>query len=74
MTLEEIKRSDRDYLIPEDIAKILGTTSYNITLQVREDKENGINSFPFPTIRIGSRTKIPRIPFLRAMGAIIDEE
>ena len=74
MTLEEIKKSDRDYLIPEDIAKILGTTSYNITLQVREDKENGINSFPFPTIRIGSRTKIPRIPFLRAMGAVSDEE
>ena len=68
MTLTEIKTLDRDFLIPSDIAPILGTTGYAITTQVREDKENGINSFPFPTIRIGNRVKIPRLPFLKAMG------
>lgn len=68
MTLLEIKSLDRDYLIPSDVAPILGTTGYAITTQVREDKENGINSFPFPTIRIGNRVKIPRLPFLKAMG------
>ena len=29
--------------------------------------EDHINSFPFPTIRIGNRTKIPRLPFIKAM-------
>lgn len=67
MTLEQIESLDRDFLIPGDIAPILGTTGYAITLQVREDKQNGINSFPFPTIKIGNRVKIPRKPFLKAM-------
>jgi hypothetical protein len=67
MTLKEIEALDRDFLIPSEIAPILGTTGYAITIQVREDKENGINSFPFPTIKIGNRTKIPRLPFLKAM-------
>lgn len=68
MTLDEIRQLDRAFLLPSDIAPILGTTSYAITVQVKEDKQNGINSFPFPTIRIGNRTKIPRAPFLAAMG------
>lgn len=67
MTLKEIEALDRDFLIPSEIAPILGTTGYAITIQVREDKENGTNSFPFPTIKIGNRTKIPRLPFLKAM-------
>ena len=67
MTLEQIEALDREFLIPSDVAPILGTTSYAITTQVREDKQNGINSFPFPTIKIGNRVKIPRKPFLNAM-------
>lgn len=67
MTLEEIRNLDREFLKPGDIAPLLGTSGYAITVQVREDKENGINSFPFPTIRIGNRVKIPRLPFLHAM-------
>lgn len=67
MTIQEIQELDREYLVPADIAQILGTTGYAISVQVREDKQNGINSFPFPTIRIGSRVKIPRKPFLAAM-------
>ncbi len=61
MTLDEIRSLDRDFLIPSEVASVLGTTGYAITVQVREDKQNGINSFPFPTIRIGNRVKIPRI-------------
>ena len=67
MNLDDIRTLDREYLIPGDIAPILGTSGYAITIQVREDKQNGINSFPFPTIRIGNRVKIPRKPFLAAM-------
>lgn len=68
MTIDEIRKCDKPYLIPADIAPVLGTTEYAISVQVKEDKQNGINSFPFPTIRIGNRTKIPRLPFLAAMG------
>lgn len=67
MTMQEIRNSDKDYLIPSDIAEVLGCDKYNINLQVKQDKELGINSFPFPTILIGSRVKIPRKAFIRAM-------
>ena len=68
MTLQEIKDSTKDCLIPSDIAEVLGCDKYRINLQVKQDKENGVNSFPFPTILIGTRVKIPRIAFLKAMG------
>lgn len=67
MTLSEIKASNKDMLVPGDIAEVLGCTAYAITLQVRADKKAGTNSFPFPTIMVGTRTKIPRIPFLKAV-------
>lgn len=68
MTMQEIRTSSKDCLIPSDIAEVLGCDKYRINLQVKQDKELGTNSFPFPTILIGSRVKIPRIPFLKAMG------
>lgn len=67
MTMEEIERSNKDMLIPKDIAPILGVHPYTISIQVKEDKKNGRNSFPFPTILIGSRVKIPRIAFIEAI-------
>ena len=68
MTLQQIKDSTKDCLIPSDIAEVLGCDKYSINVQVKKDKEEGTNSFPFPTILIGSRVKIPRIAFLKAMG------
>jgi hypothetical protein len=67
MTFEEIKKSDKEMLIPADICDILGCDKYNINVQVKEDKQNGTNSFPFPTILLGSRVKIPRRAFIKAM-------
>lgn len=67
MTLEDIKNLDREFLIPADIAPILGVSQYNINLQVKEDKKNGVNSFCFPTMMIGTRVKIPRLAFLAGM-------
>lgn len=67
MTFEEIKKSDKGMLIPADICDILGCDKYNINVQVKEDKRNGTNSFPFPTILLGSRVKIPRRAFIKAM-------
>ena len=67
MTLEEIKNCKKDVLIPSDIADVLGCDKYAINLAVKRDKELGINSFPFPTILLGTRVKIPRKAFIKAM-------
>jgi hypothetical protein len=67
LTLDEIRKSNKEMLTPADIAPLLGVDKYSISVQVKEDKQNGRNSFPFPTIRIGTRTKIPRRAFLKAM-------
>jgi len=67
MTMQEIKNSTKDCLIPSDIAEVLGCDKYSINVQVKEDKKNGTNSFPFPTILIGTRVKIPRLAFIKAM-------
>ena len=67
MTLEEIRNSTKDCLIPADIADVLGCSPYTINVQVKEDKKNGVNSFPFPTMLIGTRVKIPRLAFIKEM-------
>ena len=67
-TLEQLAAIPREYLIPTDVAPVLGVDAYSISVMVREDKRTGRSSFPFPTMRIGTRTKIPKRPFLVAMG------
>lgn len=68
MTLSQLAEIPREYLIPTEVAPLLGVDAYSISIMVREDKRTGRSSFPFPTIRIGTRTKIPKRPFLAAMG------
>lgn len=60
MTLDEIKASGKDYLVPTDIAPVLGCSPYKITVQARNDP----HSLGFPVSVIGTRTKIPRKPFI----------
>ena len=67
-TLEQLAAIQREYLNPTDMAPLLGVDAYSISLMVREDKRTGRSSFPFPTIRVWTRTKIPKRPFLVAMG------
>jgi hypothetical protein len=67
MTLRDIENIDREYLLPDEVAKVLGSTGYSITIQAREDRKNGVSSFPFPVVLIGNRVKIPKRPFLAAM-------
>lgn len=64
MTLAEIKASDKDMLIPTDIARILGCDAHSIRLQARGCPE----TLGFPVTVIGNRTLIPRRAFLRFMG------
>lgn len=63
MTMEEIKKSDKDFLVPTDIAEVLKCTSYSISLQARDDPY----ALGFPVIRLGRTTKIPRKPFVKFM-------
>lgn len=63
LTLEEIEALPKDMLVPTDIAKCLGCNPYSINVATRD----GNNPFPFPIIRMGTRVRIPKIPFLKAM-------
>ena len=64
MTLKEIINSDKDVLVPKDVAEVLRCDPYRIGLMAKQRPE----LLGFPVIVVGSRTKIPRIPFLRFMG------
>ena len=61
--LERIAALDKEMLVPTDVAKYLGCCAYTINIATRDGK----NPFPFPVIRVGTRVKIPKIPFLKIM-------
>ena len=61
--LERIAALDKEMLVPTDVAKYLGVCAYSIHVATRDGK----NPFPFPVIRMGTRVKIPKVPFLKAM-------
>lgn len=67
MTLKEIEAIPREYLLPTEIAPLLGCNPYSINVQAREDIKNHTNSFGFRVTVIGSRVKIPKDPFLNYM-------
>jgi hypothetical protein len=64
MTLDEIRNSTKEVLTPADIADVLNADPQDIRVQARTAPEK----LGFPVIIIKSRTKIPRVPFLRFMG------
>lgn len=67
MTLDEIKASDKVMLNAADVAEVLHTDAHSIRLAAHDDP----GRLGFPTIvcgRGGRRVKIPRIPFLDAIG------
>ena len=66
MTLKEIEESNKDMLIPTDIAPILGCSAHAIRLQAR----NNPQLLGFPVIIIGSGVKIPREAFLKYLKGI----
>ena len=63
MTLDELEKLDKEILVPTDIAPILGCSPYTINVATK----NGKNPFPFPVIRMGTRVRIPKKPFIKAM-------
>ena len=67
ITLADLMNIDREYLLPGDVAGVLGTSDQWVRVCARQQPQ----LLGFPTVIMGSRVKIPRIPFLRYMGAII---
>ena len=67
-TLEEIKASDAVFLKPADIAPVLQCNPNYIRQMAHERPE----LLGFPVIVMGSRTRIPRKPFLTYIGEADD--
>lgn len=61
--LARIEALPKEMLVPTDIAKYLGCSPYSINVATRD----GQNPFPFPIIRMGTRVRIPKMPFIKAM-------
>lgn len=64
MTIQEIKASDAVFLTPAQIAPVLSVDPQVIRIQARNNPE----FLGFPVMVAKSRTKIPRVPFLRWLG------
>lgn len=64
MTLDEIKACNKPTLTPAEIAEVLNCDPQDLRCQARMAPER----LGFPVIVVKTRTKIPRIPFLRFLG------
>lgn len=64
MTLEDIIRSDKAFITPQDVADVLQCSAQLIRIQARDNPE----ALGFPVIRVGNRTKIPRKAFVQFIG------
>ena len=67
--IQDIIDSTKDFLVPADIAPILGVDPHYIRIAARQKPE----LLKFEFFVSGNRTKIPRIPFLRYIGINIDQ-
>lgn len=63
-TLGDIAAMDKDMLTVNDICGVLGSDPQTIRTCARQMPE----MLGFPTVVMGTRVKIPRLPFLRFMG------
>ena len=63
MTLKDMMKSDRPFLTPAEVAPVLECAPHAIRLAARSAPEG----LGFPVICIGSRVKIPRLPFVEFM-------
>lgn len=61
MTLEELMKSDKNTLIPTEVAPLLGCSPYALTLTARENPEK----LGFAVSVIGKRTYISRRSLIR---------
>jgi len=60
MTIPEIRESNKQMLVPTDVAEVLGVHPYSINCQAKSD----ISKLGFPASLIGTRVLIPREGFI----------
>lgn len=60
MTLEEVKAMDRETLTPAQAASVLNCNPHSIRIAARTEPQ----SLGFPVNVMGTRTRIPRRPFI----------
>lgn len=65
MTVAEMQASEKVFLTPYDISCVLKCTPQTIRVMARQEPQ----MIGFPFTFVGNRMKIPRIPFLRFIGA-----
>lgn len=65
-TLSDLAKLDCMTITPEEAAKVLGCNANIIRVMARTIE--GRQGLGFPVIRIGSDTRVVRIPFLRYLG------
>lgn len=63
MTLQDIKAIDREYLLPREVASVLGCTDQGIRVWARQRPAD----LGFPVVVVGHRTKIPKAGFIAYM-------
>ena len=63
MSLDDLKRLDREFLTPAQVAEILGCNPQGIRVWARQRPEG----LGFPVCLVGSRIKIPKRPFIQFM-------
>lgn len=61
--LAAIEAMDKDFLIPKDIAPVLGCDPYAINVQAKADA----TALGFPVCVTGTRVRIPRLAFVHWM-------
>ena len=66
-TMDDLKKESKAFLVAADVCAVLGCDPHYIRVAAKQKPE----LLGFPVVIIGSRVKIPRIPFLRFMGAEI---
>lgn len=60
MKLAEIRKLNKEFLAPTDVAEVLCCAPYSINIQAKKD----ITALPFPAFMINSRVRIPREAFI----------
>lgn len=63
-TLQDLIASDKDCFTPDDICGVLGTDPHSIRIAAQQRPD--LLGFDF--FYIGTRMRIPKVPFLRKMG------
>lgn len=63
MTIEEMERSTKEILVPQDVASALGCDPQSIRIWARQRPD----LLGFPVTIMGNRVKIPRRAFLKYM-------